>query len=178
MAKNQEKFPNGMNERTKMAGRKGLSGRKRKPISLLKLSGGYRADRHGGSEVDLPAVVPEPPEFLKDIALDEWKKITSQLLKMKVVTQLDAAALAAYCIEHKKYFEANKKLDETKTMLVKSSKNTVTISPLVRISDRALANMLRICSEFGLTPAARASMRIMAKEIVDESKAKFFKDKA
>lgn len=138
-------------------------GPKPKPTALLKLQGTYREDRHGKrSEPQLPSIIPDAPAFLKGLALDEWHKITALLAEANCITQLDHAMLTAYCLEFERYIIANKRLGSARTMLTKSTKGTKLPHPLIRISNGALANMLRICSEFGLTPSARTRLNIEA----------------
>ena len=147
-----------------MAGRKGRSGRKPKPTAILKLTGGYRADRHKRTEPAPPSGVPDAPKCLRKgtLAREEWDRITALLAEARCVTPLDRSALTAYCIEYARYIKANNRLRLVRTMLSESTKGTKMPHPLLRISDRALANMLRICQEFGLTPAARTRLDINA----------------
>ena len=66
------------------------------------------------------------------------------------------------CIEWAKYIRANNMLRVVRSMMSESTKGTKIPHPLLRVSDRALANMLRICQEFGLTPASRSRLNIEA----------------
>jgi len=158
-----------------MAGRKGRSGKRPTPVSLLKLTGGYRQDRHGqNKEMDLPATIPAAPKFLKGAAIEKWNKLTGLLAKAKCVTELDEDVLASYCQEYKKYVEANSKLDSLAMMLSKTSKNTISVSALVRLSDRALNNMVRLFQEIGLSPAARRTLRLVTKSEISDDKSRFF----
>lgn len=147
-----------------MAGKPGRSGRRPKPTNLLKFEGGYRKDRHGdGISPDPRAEIPDPPKALgKGEALAEWNRITALLIETKCVTKLDRASLAAYCLEWARYVNANNKLRFGKTLMAESTKGTKMPHPLLRVSDRALSNMLRICMEFGLTPASRSRLRVQA----------------
>lgn len=145
-----------------MSGRKGRSGRKPKPTNVLKLTGNYRPDRHGRIEPEPPPVIPKAPKYIRGIALAEWERITKLLAEVRCVTELDMAALAAYCIEYARYVNANNKLRVIRTMLSESTKGTKMPHPLLRVADRAFNNMIRLCQEFGLTPAARTRLDIKA----------------
>lgn len=145
-----------------MAGKPGRSGRKPKPTAVHVLQGTFRPDRHSGGEPEPPTSIPEPPKSLKGEALAEWDRITVLLAASKCIAELDRSALAAYCIEWSRYVNANNKLRLANTLLAESTKGTKMPHPLLRVSDRALANMLRICQEFGMTPASRSRLDVEA----------------
>lgn len=159
-----------------MAGKKGKSGRKPKPLQLLKLSGGYRPDRHAAREINLPTKVPNTPKILQGRALAEWHRITKLLSTVEGVTELDLKPLVAYCIESAKYEQANEDIAKTKTLLVRSTKGTPMANPLLKISDRAYANMMRAASEFGFTILARRTLRIEPEPgiVLDDDLDEFF----
>jgi len=53
-----------------------MPGRPPKPTSLLKLSGTFRKHRHGDrQDLDLGGELPEPPEFLSEVAREEWHRV-------------------------------------------------------------------------------------------------------
>lgn len=145
-----------------MAGKPGRSGRKPKPLELHLLQGTFRADRHGTGQPRPATQIPSPAKSLKGEALAEWDRITALLAESNCVTEFDRGALTAYCIEWARYIEANNKIRFGGTLLSESTKGTKMPHPLLRVSDRALANMLRICQEFGLTPASRSRLNIEA----------------
>jgi P27 family predicted phage terminase small subunit len=157
-----------------MAGKKGKSGRKPKPTNILKLQGTWRRDRHKAKKINLPVSLPEPPKILQGTSLDEWHRITKLLAITGSVTELDMSALVGYCVEYAKFTNANEKLAKTDSMLVRSTKGTVMANPLLKISDHALANMLRIAQDFGFSPAARRSLRIEPKAEELNEKSRFF----
>lgn len=145
-----------------MSGKPGRSGRKPKPTAVLRLTGQFRPDRHNAGEPDPPTAIPSPTKSLKGEALAEWDRITVLLAQAQCIAELDRSSLTAYCIEWARYIEANNKLRFGGTLLSESTKGTKMPHPLLRVSDRALANMLRICQEFGLTPASRTRLDITA----------------
>lgn len=132
------------------------------PKAMLKLHGNYRPDRQGVNAPDPPKVVPDPPKVLKGEALEEWNRITKLLAQVECIAELDRATLAAYCLEWARYVNANNRLRVVRTLLAESTKGTKMPHPLLRISDKALKNMLSICQEFGLTPASRMRLNVEA----------------
>lgn len=73
----------------------------RKPNSLHKLNGTFRADRHGknGQSLDdsnLPDL-PLPPDCLSLTARAEWIRIVAILSPMKLLRATDLGIMLAYC---------------------------------------------------------------------------------
>src|SRR5689334_12451196 len=54
--------------------------------------------RQSKTEPTVPAGLPEPPEFLSEIARQEWDRIAPELLAAGLLTALDRAGLAVYCV--------------------------------------------------------------------------------
>jgi P27 family predicted phage terminase small subunit len=71
------------------------------------------------------------------------------------LTQLDRAALAAYCGAHALWAEATEAIQKFGTM-VKSPSGFPIQSPYVSVANRQAEIMMRIASEFGFTPASRS----------------------
>ena len=74
---------------------------------------------------------------------------------MRVLTNLDRAALAAYCGAYALWAEATEAIQKYGTM-VKSPTGFPIQSPYVSIANRQAEIMMRIASEFGFTPASRS----------------------
>lgn len=145
-----------------MAGVKGRSGRKPKPTAQLKLHGGFRSDRRYGDEPTPDVHIPDPPKVLKGAALAEWDRITQLLAEVKCISRLDRGPLTAYCLEWARYIKANQRLSLVRSLLAEGSTGNKVPHPLLRVADKAFANMLKICTEFGLTPAARTRLSMAA----------------
>lgn len=115
------------------------------------------------------------PEGMSKVAIEEWNAIVPILLEMKVLTQADGKALAAYCHNYARWFEAEKETERLGIMVeepifgkpmagmdgerellgYKYKRN-----PCVTISNDAQKLMKTFLIEFGLTPASRAKLRI------------------
>ena len=76
-----------------------------------------------------------------------------------MVTNLDRAALAAYCSAYALSAEANEAIQKYGSM-IKSPSGYPVQSPYVASANRQIEIMIRIASEFGFTPASRS--RILA----------------
>lgn len=100
-------------------------------------------------------IIPECPTELGPVARREWDRLASELVKLKLLTALDRAALAAYCGAYALWAEATEAIQKYGTM-VKSPSGYPIQSPYVSIANRQAEIMMRIASEFGFTPASRS----------------------
>jgi P27 family predicted phage terminase small subunit len=99
--------------------------------------------------------IPECPPELGVVAKQEWERMTAQLAPLRILTQLDRAALASYCSAYGLWAEATKAI-HTYGAMVKSPSGYPVQSPYVSIANRQTEIMMRIASEFGFTPASRS----------------------
>lgn len=139
--------------------------RGRKPLpSHLKLVTGNRGKRPIKPEnIEFKISLPMPPPHLCDDAKVEWGRVASMLYALRLLSDADIAALAAYCSSYaiwKQATEALNKMAEqdtiTRGLVIKTSNKNIIQNPLLGIANTAAANMVRYASEFGMTPSARA----------------------
>ena len=139
-------------------------GRKKTPTVLKEMYGTVRADRvlENEMQVDLVSDIPEAPELLSTIGVVEWYKVTTQLFNLKMLHDVDQSLILAYCNEMSLYIESelelrqNGRIDNFKNSngdLIRSQ-----AKPLVKVKNDALANALKLATQFGLTPVARANI--------------------
>ena len=137
-----------------------MRGRRPKPTRLKVLTGNP-GKRPLNDQEPLPdAAVPECPPELGPAAQREWHRLCGELTKLGLLTNLDRAALAAYCFAYGMWAEATEAIQKYGTM-VKSPTGYPMQSPYVSIANRQTEIMMRIASEFGFAPASRS--RICAK---------------
>ena len=139
-------------------------GRKALPANVHLLRGNpskkANAELEGG-EIRMPIEIPACPQHLGAEARSEWKRITPHLMTAGLVTQLDRAALAAYCQAWGEWSVLERRVKER--MGESGADALVDVTPsgykqvaaLAQARDRALDRMLRFAKEFGLTPASR-----------------------
>jgi P27 family predicted phage terminase small subunit len=108
-------------------------------------------------------MVPECPRELGPVARQEWDRLAGELGKLKILTALDRAALAAYCGAYALWAEATEAIQKYGTM-VKSPTGYPVQSPYVSIANRQAEIMMRIASEFGFTPASRSRISTPLRE--------------
>ena len=106
----------------------------------------------------LPEVsIPKAPAHLLSGAKKEWNRISVHLEKLGLVTELDMAALAAYCQAYARWANAEsqiKKLGE-ESLIETTPSGYKQISVLLQISNRAAEQMHKFMGEFGMSPSTR-----------------------
>jgi|ERR1043166_486065 P27 family predicted phage terminase small subunit len=88
-------------------------------------------------------------------ATREWERLVGELAKLRILTHLDRAALAAYCGAYALRAEAAEQIQKY-GVRIKSPTGYPVQSPYVSIANRQAEIMMRIASEFGFTPASRS----------------------
>jgi P27 family predicted phage terminase small subunit len=138
----------------------------KKPIALIKLEGnpGKRRIPKG---IDLPPSDPGPPSHLDDYGKEEWARISIGLEAMGVLTEVDRAALAAYCDAYAVWRTACEQIAERVRKggklagLIDVTKTGHVIqNALVGVRNKAREDMVRFSTEFGMTPQARARLAV------------------
>jgi P27 family predicted phage terminase small subunit len=132
-----------------------MRGRRPKPTRLKVLTGnpGRRPLNPDEPQPELQA--PDCPAELGPVAKREWDRLVVELAKLNLLTNLDRAALAAYCGAYALWAEATQAIQKFGTM-VKSPSGYPIQSPYVAIANRQAEIMMRISSEFGFTPGSRS----------------------
>jgi len=135
-----------------------MPGPPKKPTELKLVEGTYRKDRVAKDEPKPKAAIPKPPKHLGAIALEEWHRIVKELADNGLMTNLDRAALVAYCEFWEHYVEASDKLKNngknTGLVFTTSAGNRVE-NPYFSIKKRCAELMHKFLIEFGMTPASR-----------------------
>ncbi len=132
-----------------------MRGRRPKPTRLKILTGNPGKRPLNADEPRPEVAVPECPVELGAIARGEWDRMVAQLAPLRILTQLDRAALASYCGAYAMWAEATEAIQKYGAM-VKSPSGYPVQSPYVAIANRQTEIMMRIASEFGFTPASRS----------------------
>ena len=136
-----------------------MRGRKPKPTKLKLLEGNPGKRPISGREPQPPASQPTCPAHLSPTAKAEWKRLARTLNKIGVLTQVDRAALAAYCQAYGRWVEAEKKLKET-PVLLKTPAGYVQQSPWLTVSNKQMELMAKYMAELGLTPSSRTRLAV------------------
>lgn len=108
-----------------------------------------------------PDALPRCPAHLTDVARKEWRRIATPLYRMGVLSVTDRAALAAYCQAWARWVEAEEHLAKGPP-LIKTPSGYVQQSPWLTVANKQLDIMSRFMAELGLSPSARARLRVPA----------------
>jgi P27 family predicted phage terminase small subunit len=132
-----------------------MRGRKPRPTAL-KLIDGNPGKRPLNAREPKPAhAVPTCPAHLNPTAKAEWKRLARQMHVLGIISQLDRAALAAYCQAYGRWVEAERKLKETPA-LIKLPSGYIQPSPWLGIANKQLEIMHKFMTDLGLSPASRS----------------------
>lgn len=131
-----------------------MRGRRPKPTRLKALTGNPGKRPFNEDEPRPEPAIPDCPPELGPIARREWDRLVGELASLRLLTNLDRAALAAYCGAYALWAEATEAIQKYGAM-VKSPTGFPIQSPYVSIANRQAEIMMRIASEFGFTPASR-----------------------
>lgn len=132
-----------------------MRGRRPTP-TRLKLLAGNPGKRPLNPDEPRPEVcVPECPPELGPVARQEWDRLVEELVALGLLTNLDRAALAAYCGAYALWADATAQIEKYGAM-IKSPQGFPIQSPYLAIANRQAEIMMRIASEFGFTPASRS----------------------
>lgn len=143
-----------------------MRGRRPRPTRLKVLAGNPGRRPLNEDEPKPEAAIPECPPELGPVAQREWQRLAEELIALRMLTNLDRAALAAYCGAYALWAEATENIQKFGTM-VKSPSGYPIQSPYVAIANRQAEIMMRIASEFGFTPASRSRISTPQEEHFD-----------
>lgn len=136
-----------------------MRGRKPTPAHLKLLHGNPGKGGPNPGEASSQRRAPTCPSHLCPPAKAEWKRLATQLTVLRILTELDRAALAAYCQAYGRWVEAEGKLQET-PMLLKLPSGYVQQNPWLTIANKQLELMHKYLTEFGLSPVARSRVSL------------------
>src|SRR3954451_5119205 len=117
-----------------------MRGRRPKPTAL-RLGQGNPGHRPLNTRDPKPAhSIPTCPAHLSPSAKAEWKRLAHEMHRLGILTNLDRAALSAYCKAYGRWVEAEKKLKET-PVLIKRPSGYIQPSPWLAIANKQLELM-------------------------------------
>lgn len=133
-------------------------GRKPKPTAIKKLEGNPGKRALNRKEPKTESVIPVCPNHLTGAARTEWVRITAELHKLKLISNIDRAALAAYCSAWADYVKAENKLKKEGEVLI-SEKGGAYQNPWLAIKKRSMEQIVKFGAEFGMTPSSRTKVK-------------------
>ena len=148
---------------------------KRKPTSLKILQGCAGHHPLPVNEPEPDVYIPKPPIHLSTVALEEWNRITPELELLGLISNIDRAALAAYCQCYGRWVQAELGIlrdgltNNNDGLTVTTTNGNIIQNPLVGIANMALQLQHKFLTEFGMTPSSRSRATSGKKE--DKKKA-------
>lgn len=136
-----------------------LMGRNPKPTALKKLQGNPGKRRLPVAEPTPAPALPTCPSHVRGKARSEWRRISVELVKLGLLTQVDRAALAAYCSAYGRWIEAEGFI-KVEGLTITTPNGFVIPSPYVGIANKAIEQMGKFASQFGFTPASRSRISL------------------
>ena len=143
-----------------------MRGRKPTPTGLKLVTGTDRAARANPDEPQPEPACPKPPDHLGKEARAEWGRVCAHLCALGILSEIDRAALGAYCQAYSRWVQAETALDRmaerdavTHGLMIRTQGGNAIQNPLVGTANKAMADMMRYAAEFGMTPSARSRIR-------------------
>lgn len=114
--------------------------------------------------------IPACPRHLDAEARSEWRRIGAHLEKLGLISEIDRAALAAYCVAWADFMWATKRIAELngpgdgreadksgeRGRIWDTPSGYKQISVPMQIRNRSMEQMHKFLNEFGMSPAARS----------------------
>jgi P27 family predicted phage terminase small subunit len=104
------------------------------------------------------------PEHLGEIATTQWNSLLPMLQATRVMTRADVEALARYCDTYEWWIDTRAKLKkEGDTYPILNDKGEVKYiaqRPEVSIAHKLATQLRQLEADFGLSPAARVSLKV------------------
>lgn len=134
-------------------------GRPPVPTSLKVLRGNPGQRAINADEPKPPPADISPPARLGGAALDKWNEIAPLLSGMGVFTQADRSVIERYCLLHEQWLHVVKHVQENgMTQLTQTGYSQLTAEG--SLFKTLPAELMRIEQQFGMTAAARSTMKV------------------
>jgi P27 family predicted phage terminase small subunit len=141
----------------------------KKPTALHVLNGNPSKIKDLGKGEPKPAPVePYIPEWLDDIAVNEWKRLAPKLVKLGLLTEIDTIPFAMLVQEYSDVIQLRGYIKENgRTFNHVNTKGEAneTTRPEVYMLQKATQMLKSLTVEFGLTASSRGRLEIAGMDI-------------
>jgi P27 family predicted phage terminase small subunit len=144
-----------------------IGGARPKPTVLKILEGNPGKRPLPTNEPVIPPGDLSPPSILRDEALAEWHRVVGLLVSVGIATPVDRAVLAAYCNAWGRFVDAERMIQQ-KGMTVGTGDGYAIQSTWLVIANKALDQLLKLGTEFGMTPSSRCRLTVAAPSKPDD----------
>lgn len=160
----------------------GRRGRKPEPTQLKILRGNPGCRPINKAEPQPPTDGVVMPSHLGAVAVGKWNELLPLLQAVRVMTRADIEALARYCDTYEWWLATRAKLKaEGDTYPILNDKGDVKYiaqRPEVSIANKLATQLRQLESDFGLSPAARTSLKVEPDAKEESTLAKFLARRA
>lgn len=140
----------------------GKNGPPKKPTALVKANGSWRICEREG-EVKPESIIPAPPSIIKgDKERAMYFELGLKLFRLGLMTELDGPKLATLCNSYYEYEHFNNELGKLPAYYYVSVSGSLVIHPFVGLRNAALDQLNRSLTVFGMSPTARAGLKVEA----------------
>lgn len=139
-----------------------MAGRKPVPTNLKLLRGNPGKRKLNDREPQPNPGKPRVPSHLDDEARREWHRMADKLLELGLLTEIDRAALAAYCVAWSRWVDAENKVRQYGLVMLSPDKGWPIQSPYLAIANKAMEQMRALLVEFGMSPSSRSRIQTTA----------------
>jgi len=150
-----------------------MRGRKPKATATKKLEGNPGKRKLNNREPKYGAELPRCPHHLSKAARVEWRRLVRELGASGVLKVADRDALAAYCTAFARWAEAEAMIVKSGPVL-KSEGGGLYQNPYLSIANRSIDQLIKIGSEFGLTPSSRTRLKVEKPSAMDQLEMELF----
>ena len=137
-----------------------------KPTAIKRLEGNPGKRKLNDREPD-PTLGCTPPEWLPPGARTEWERVYPELSSLGLVTVVDQAALACWCIAVDTLARASRVLEpsdnDSMPEIQITDKDYECVSGAELMRRQAMKDIRAFCQEFGFSPAARSRIAVPEK---------------
>ena len=132
-----------------------IMGNPKLPTNIKQLKGTLQKCRQPKNEPHPDPKIPTPPKFMSDEAKKEWNRISVELYKMGLLSEMDRASLALYCQSWGRILQYEQK--------VREEIDQDEIYKLLRVLAREYDSARKFLTEFGMSPASRSKISVKKK---------------
>src|SRR5450759_1684630 len=133
------------------------SGRKPKPTHLKLLAGhpGHRPPAEDEPQPDAADETMQAPAWLSGEGRAAWAIEFPKLIRNNMITDIDLNAFARYCQACGRYLVAESMVAKQGEVLISPSGFPIQ-NPYLAVSNKAMEQMHKLETEFGMTPSSRS----------------------
>jgi P27 family predicted phage terminase small subunit len=137
---------------------------KKSTSASKKLRGTYNVTREVDNEMEVSKLedVETPTQLINQFAVNEWDRVSKELIAVDMLFVTDTSMLLAYCNEIGKYFDCIEKCKDGLTFITPNGHEMP--KPEATEGNKALSNAIKLSDKFGFNPLARTKIQMEKKK--------------